>query len=76
MRTSSEPRGNITIDAVMPRYSCFQDSLDQFVTEFETNFSNLFYGKETSWWDDDTAADRHHGGFLKVDSASDLWEWD
>jgi hypothetical protein len=63
----------ISINSILPRHSCFQESLDQFVTEFENCFG-LFGRKTSAWCDDDFEGVSGREG--DKDAYADFWEWE
>jgi len=66
---------DITINAILPRYNCFEESLDQFVAEFETGFRRFSWVESEGWDDDCAEVYGRDGDAFKIDFPSDPWEW-
>jgi hypothetical protein len=75
MSACAESIESITISTVIPRYSCFQESLDHFVAEFEP-IVGRFGGKTGEWCEEDCISVYHRDGdATKIDFPADSWEW-
>ena len=77
MNTYPESTEKMNLNTVLLGHDCFQESLEQFVAEFETRL-NRVSGRECTGWEEDCAGAYGRGGDdFKIDANPDPegWEW-
>jgi hypothetical protein len=74
MSAFAESTEKITIETVLPDHTCFQESLDTFVSEFEYRFSH-FGGRVRDWRDDYVIVPARADDTFSLDFSDDTWDW-
>jgi hypothetical protein len=75
MRALAESIEKVTINTVLPGHSSFQESLDNFVSEFDSRFTPSGVRRRDCLNGDYVKVCGHEGNTLAIDFSDENWEW-